>query len=262
MDFRVKVTGVDALAGKLKDLAANQLPYATKEALNATAEEIQKAEIEKMKEVFDRPTPFTLGSTFVKYATKANLKAEVGFREFAGKGTPAWKYLSPQVVGGDRNLKPFEKAMQAKGILPPGLYAVPGKGASLNTSGNMSTGQIVQILSYFETFGEQGYRANITPEKKAKMAKGSKKAGSSIAYFVSRGKGSVAMTGKTQHLPPGIYARYGFSFGSAIKCIIAFVKKPTYQKRFPFEETAAKCADRVFMVNLSTAIDKAVKTAK
>jgi hypothetical protein len=262
MDFRLKITGLDALKSKLGDLRQNQLPNALRDALNATAEGIQTAEIEKMKEVFDRPTSYTLNATYVKYASMQKLSAEVGFREFAGKGTPAHKYLSPQIYGGDRNLKRFEKALQAKGVLPQGMFAVPGKGASLNGNGNMSAAQIIQILSYFDAFGEQGYKANMTDTKRAKMAKGTKKSGSSLTYFVSKGPGSVNINGKPQHLPAGIYARFGFTWGSGIKCIIRFVKKPSYQKRFPFFETAEKYADRVFLTKLSGAVDRAIKTSK
>jgi len=257
----VKVTGIDALQSKLNDLQSNQLPYAIKEGLNQTALEIQKAEIEEMRKVFDRPTPYTLGSTFVRYATKQKLTAETGFRGQAGRGIPAPKYLAPQVYGGDRNLKRFEKALQAIGVLPSGMYCVPGKGATLDAYGNFKTTQLLQILSYFKAFGEQGYRKNMTDKRRDKMAKGTKKT-ASLAYFVSQGRGSVSMTGKPQHLPPGIYARHGFSFGTAIKSIIMFVKKPGYRKRYPFEETAEKVANTTFSNNLHFAIGKAINTAK
>lgn len=257
MIFKVKIDGAEKLINQLTDLEKKELPYAMMLALNKTAGEINQAEIEKMKEIFDRPTAYTLGSTFVKYAKINKLSAEVGFREWPGKGTPPEKYLSPQVYGGDRNLKRFEKAFQEKGVLPSGMYAVPGRGASINGNGNMSTGQIVQLLAYFDSFGYQGYHANMTDQKRAKLAKGTKK-GPSLVYFVSRGRGSEGMNGKPQHLPPGIYARYGFTFGTAIKCIIRFVKKPGYSKRFPFEETAEKLNDRVFLYNLREAVEKAI----
>lgn len=257
--MEVKVTGIDALQSKLKDLHSNQLPYAIKEALNQTALGIQKTEIAEMRKVFDRPTPYTLGSTFVRYATKQNLSAITGF---SGTSIPTSKYLWPEVYGGDRNVKRFEKALQAKGVLPSGMYCVPGKGATLDAYGNLKTAQLLQILAYFQTFSDQGgYRKNMTDKRRDKMAKGTKKA-PSLVYFVSQGRGSVGMTGKPQHLPPGIYARYGFAFGTAIKPIIMFVKKPGYRKRYPFDETAQRVADEIFATNLGSAVDKAIDTAK
>ncbi len=261
MDIKAEIAGIEEIKRKLGDLHQNQLPYALMTAINETADEIRKAEIETMKKVFDRPTPYVLGSTLVRYAKKKNLSADIGFREFPGKGTPADKYLWPQVYGGGRNLKRFEKALQEIGILIPGMYAVPGKGATLDAYGNMSAGMIVKILAYFDAFGEQGYKANMTAQKRAAMAKGTKKT-ASLVYFVSKGRGSVSWDGKPQHLPPGIYARYGTAFGSSISCIIRFVKKPGYRKRYPFEETAEKVADRTFSNNLHFAIYKAIETAK
>ena len=38
---------------------------------------------------------------------------------------------------------------------------VPGDAATLDQNGNMSAGQIVQIMSWFKAFGEQGYQANM-----------------------------------------------------------------------------------------------------
>ena len=48
-----------------------------------------------MQLVFDRPTPYTLNSTFVSPATKTKLKAEVKLKDESAKGLPATKYLAP-----------------------------------------------------------------------------------------------------------------------------------------------------------------------
>ena len=65
-------------------------------------------------------------------------------------------YLVPQVDGGQRKLKGFERAI-GEGELVPAL------GAKLNQYGNVSPGQIRQILSVLgKAEASAGYSANIT----------------------------------------------------------------------------------------------------
>ncbi|MGS1020906.1 hypothetical protein [Burkholderia glumae] len=63
---------VRALAKKLDALARKQLPFATAQALNATAEQVRDAQRENMRQVLDNPTPFTLNSVAIKRASKSN----------------------------------------------------------------------------------------------------------------------------------------------------------------------------------------------
>src|SRR3546814_8034127 len=53
-------------------------------------------------------------SLYVKPATKTRLYANVYFREFASKGTPAVKYLGPEVYGGKRRVKRSEERRVGK----------------------------------------------------------------------------------------------------------------------------------------------------
>ena len=125
------------------------------------------------------------------------------------------KYLRPQIHAGHREYKRFEKAFNRARILPMGMYIVPGSGAGLDQYGNMGRGLIVKILSYFKAFGEQGCTANITEKKKGK-------------------------------LPPGIYSRTSFVWGGAIKPIMIFVKKPSYENRYEFYKISKEEANRVW----------------
>jgi hypothetical protein len=262
MEISVKFEGLKELTKNMDDLAKRQVPYATAKALTKTAQDIKAEELREVQRTIDRPTPYAINSLRVDPATKNKLEATVRFKDKsdAGKGNPAANFMLPQAEGGKRNIKRFESALQRIGVLPQGMYIVPGEACPLDAYGNIPGSFIVQILSYFRAFGEQGYRANITDKRKAALAKGSKrKRTMGYEYFVSYGKGT--WSGR-QHLPAGIYKRVAFARGNAIKPIMMFVKEPTYQKRFPFYEIAQKTTKKNIVSNFNEAMDEAIKTAK
>lgn len=238
----------------LDDIQRRQLPYAISRALTETAKAVKKDLTALMEKEFDRPTRYTLNSLFMQGATKNNLQAVVWLKDTGGS-TPASKYLGPQIYGGDRNLKRFESALKKIGILPDGMMIVPGAGAQLDQHGNMRAQQIIQILSYFRAFGQQGYSANITDKKKARIAKGSKRTGQrGFAYFAGSPGG-----GK---LPLGIYQRFSFSWGSVLKPVMIFVKPPKYMKRYHFFEKAEQVIAIEFPKRFEEALRNALATAR
>lgn len=222
----------------LDAIQRKHIPAAAMRSLNYTARKVQEAEIKEMRDVFDRPNPNTLKAIYIKPATLRRQSAEIGIKDEAGKGVPASKYLLAQITGGTRRLKRFEVALRSVGVLPSGYWAVPGDAAKLDAYGNMSAGQIVQILSYFKAFPEAGFRANITDKRRAALRKGSKRK-LGYEYFVGRpGAG---------RLPLGIWQRFRFAKGdTAIKPILIFVSRSLYEKRFDFEYVARKTVEREF----------------
>lgn len=232
----------------------NQIPFATALALTRTAQAVKEAEIREMVDVFDRPTPYTLNALFVRPATKQNLTAYVWLKDSRASsgGTPD-KYLNPQIHGGFRREKGFEAALQRVGALPPGWVVVPGAACRLDAFGNISRGLIVQILSYFRTFDVAGYSANITAEGKAKLARGTKRA-QGFAYFVGRpGDGK---------LPLGIWQRFHFAHGSAIKPIFIFVDGARYHATFDFNYVGEMTVKRVFPGELASGMQAAFALLK
>lgn len=241
-----------------------QLPYATSVALNRTAEAVRQALFQKTLQVFDRPTPYTLNALRVARATKGNLVATIAYRDGAGKGTSADRYLTPQVLGGGRRFKRSERALQRAG-LPAGMFTVPGGAAELDAYGNMSRGQIVRLLSYFEAFGEQGYRANATARSRARTANvGTSREGyrriNGVQYFISRGKGSMSGQ-RRQVFPAGIWRKTG-THGADVAPVLLAVDAPHYTPRLPFYETATAVYGDRFDVEYSTALDAALATAR
>lgn len=259
-----------AVARNISEAGRSQIPFATAVALTRTAQRIKEAEVAALPRVFDRPTPYTMNSLYTKAATKRQLEAEVWFkdRRATSKGTPATAYLIPNVHGGDRSRKRMEVALQRVGLLPAGMIAVPGEGATLDAYGNMSRGQIVQILSWLQAFGEQGYRANSTASTRARIAKGSVKRGvRGTEYFASRGPGHWFgargwKQGRAQHLPAGVYRRTKFGFGQSIKPVLMFVRAPVYRPRFDFYGIADRVFARHYRREFRVAFDESMRTRR
>lgn len=229
-----------------------QVRFATRVALTRTGQKVVVAQQKEMRDIFKNPTPYTMSSLYLRPATSANLSAEVKLKDFAAKATPASKFLAAQLKGGQRSAKRFERALQSIGALPPGYRVVPGAGAKMDAYGNMSTGQIVQILAFFRAFPEAGYKANMTAATKARLARGTKKR-PGFAYFVGR-PGS--------RLPLGIYQRVAFGHGSAIKPVMIFVRSAAYQKIFDFEYVADRTVQAEFPSEFARAFIEAERTAR
>lgn len=241
-----KVETSDVLKA-LTALSEKDAPFVTAYALTQTAKDIQAELTRTMGSVFDRPTSFTLNSLAVKPATKTDLNAIVFFKNDAGS-VPAWKYLGPEVEGGDRSHKSFEKRLIRQGLMKDTEYAVPGAGIKLDAYGNIPGSTLERILSQVgaaEQFA--GYQANATKGslKRAK-AKGVGR------YFVLRPEMSGAAS---RAVAPGIYYRTGLK---EIVPVILFVVAPKYRKRFPFHEVAARVFDEKLLLRAREGFQKYV----
>ena len=243
---------------KALNVAESQLPFAMAKAITQTAQQVREAERNEMRKVFSNPTPFTLNSLFLRPATKTRLQAEVWLKW----GNQPEHYLLPQIQGGSRPLKRFERRMVMTGLMGPGQRAVPAAGAKLNAYGNMSKGQIVQILSQLRTDVVSGVNQNATNSKRSRAKR------SKVAYFVSRGPGARKGSGKgsrrpaAQNLPAGVWARYSFSWGSAVKPVLLFVNGTRYSKRFDFFKVADSAVASAFPTAFAAAAQEAMRTAR
>lgn len=234
------------------DAGKKQVTFATRVALTRTAQLASAKLKHEIRDIFRSPTPYTLSSLFVRPATKSNLSAEVKLKDFAAKATPAATYLAPQIKGGTRPMKRFERAMQSVGALPPGYRIVPGKGAKLDSYGNMNRGQIVQILAYFRSFPEAGYKANMTAQGRAKMAMGTKKK-PGFRYFVGR---------PGDRMPLGVYQSMRGGGPGSLKPVMVFVRYASYHKIFDFEYVVEKTVEKEFAGQFARAYVEALRTAR
>ena len=225
------------LERELEGWEQKKLPYATATALTRTAKRVQAAFIDAMKQRFDRPTPYTLSGTFVKPATASTLAATVGWKDWTSKGVPASVFMLPQVIGGPRRLKSTEKLLNRKGLLPSGMATVPGSAARLDQYGNMSRGQLVQVVSALQAFPETGYLAN---RARKRIAKGTK----TPDFFVGTPGGG--------RLPLGVYQRMS---DHTIRPILIFVKSPNYKILIPFQALA----ERVYTADFQEEFNRAMR---
>lgn len=218
----IRVTeDLDVLKRAIGDIGARHIPFATVVALTRTAQAGKDDLREAMVREIDRPTDYTLNSVQVRPATKANPQAEISLKEFGAGIAPA-KYLRPQIQGGPRSQKRFERALQAAGLLPAGWYAVPASGAPFDAYGNVPGRFHTQILS--------ALRASSDPMQN-RTARSIKRRGRRLAEF-------FVLAARRGKLPPGIYQRYRFAMGNAVRPVFVFSgTPPTYQKRLSFYET-------------------------
>lgn len=236
-----------------------QVRFATERALNAAAYQAAQATSKEMARVFDKPTSWVLRS--VRYTksnrkTQTEMSATVDFDFWGNKqGVTVAHVLRAEIYGGQRKLKRHEIALQRIGILPPGHFIVPGDAAQMDAYGNMNPGQINQIMSWFQAFGEQGYRANMRDGGK-RLARGNKKTGQrGFAYFVLH-----KPHGK---LLPGVYQRFDFSgLGSSVKPVMIFVRFAKYRQRLDFYGLAERTARAEFNAKFPGFMEEAVRTAK
>ncbi len=206
-----------------------QLEYASSKTIWDIAQNIKKEERFFMENIFDRPTPWTLNSLYT--ARVAYMTSAVGIKSdsFGYKGTAAGQYLKPQVYGGTRPQKRMEKWLKMYAGMPANLYVVPGRGARLDQYGNMSRGQLIQILSYLQAHPDS--YAWTTPRSLRRNKKPRK-------YFVVAG-GNAA----ERRLHPGVYWERG---PRDIIPVLLFVRMPIYRKRFPFFEIGERVFKRDF----------------
>ncbi len=223
-----------------------QIPFVIANALTKTAVKTKPAIREEMIATFDRPTRYTLNSLFVRPAKKADANpsarvwikdsqnAALDTRQFTG-GTPAAEYLWPQIAGGSRPLKRFEIRLKNAGILPAGMYVVPGRECKLDRYGNPDLGQMVAVLAKLGTIREG---ASLGGRRRNSRFAGAQ-------YFVShRGRAR----GIWQRLP-----------NRRLAAIYIFVDHVAYRRRFDFARVARESALALLPSEFDAAIRRALE---
>ena len=233
---------IKRLSNRLTNIQRKEIPFATELALNRTARGLKTAQRKEMRSVFQKPVSWTLNSLMYRRAFKKDtpITAEVYFKLDAAKGTPAHKYLSPNIFGGARRQKRHEVLLSRK--LGATIYTTPGDGAPVNAAGNITGGNYTRILSAVQAFEEVGFQGNATTRSKRrnKAVRG---------YYVAKKNGRAV----------GIRQRVG----NTSKKILNFSERsPSYKKRYDFYGLGERYIKKTLPSNFRSALRYAIRTAK
>lgn len=271
--IKVEIQGLDKTLAHLAGMQ-KQVKFATAVALTRVAQIGQQAVADEFKVKFDRPTRTTMKSLFIRRATKDNLTAMVYVKDrpLGGKNPYSMaELLRQQFGGGERVAKQLERVLRSQGFLLADEFVVPGAAAKLDAYGNMSRGQIVQILSQIGLvragFNSSPTRSNRSRRNVAKAGKIFWSAGAS-----SLGKETVRIdkatglrystwegrAGKSNHLPKGAWMRDGKS----VKPLMIVIKSPRYRRRIDMDRIVRAQVDRHFDAEFSKAFADAMRTAR
>lgn len=220
-------------------------------AFNWVMPEIKAA----IADAFDRPTPYTLNSTkFELSSIGDNPMITIYLRQPDRMGD---HYLTPQVEGGERKSKGFERQL--------GLgWLTPAKGAKLDRYGNIGRGFLRQVLSSTGYSGLGGYSFART-EQSGKRNKNQRDFFRIEPY-------------EPGHLHPGIYKRMplgtkGVMSGSyksmqrgkrkdkvrsrgIVPVLLASTDPPNYKKRLNFYDYATSSFEDGFASEYEELISK------
>lgn len=223
------------LGNKVNLLTSRNISYMVARAMTETAKDAQKELKRNMANyIEDGPVSFTTNSTFVRFAKPSNLSVEVGFKQFASKGTAAGRYLQPMAAGGTRPAKSTERQLRNAGLLRSGEFITPANVTPLkvNAYGNITGSQYTKLLSILKAFGEQGYQANIASDAPQIKRK----------YFIGTPGG----------LPRGIYARVGRK-KRGFHTVFYITRQPKYSPTFPIADILNAAYAKSWKTQLQTA---------
>jgi hypothetical protein len=223
LKFDIRSNGA-AVIRAFSDLQKRHLPKAHVEAANNAGRYVHGALRLEMQQVFDRPTPWALRGLRYKLATERAPLVRIWLEEAPNKGIPPAVFLSPQIKGGPRRHKSFERALITRGLMKPEQFAVPGAFAPLDAHGNVGGSFITRILSDLQAFGESGHGVNRKGRRTGRRKRN---------YFFVPRPGHTLRPGVYLHLPNGL-----------VGLVFAFVRQPSYAKRFDFYGVGQRAYER------------------
>lgn len=216
----------------------SEIPLALAQTLTFTAERVATDLTDTMARVFDRPTRFTMNSIYKTSATPKRLFAQVKLKDEAPKGTPAAKYLQPQIEGGARRQKRFERKLYFKGMISANQYLVPGDDARLNSFGNITAGQYTKALSNLGGQTDWSQNTGTTARSTRKQRRSGRQ------YFWMPGVGVFWRQGKR-----------------SLRSFLILASKPNYEKRFDFFGVAEKSVANHLPEQLERSINRVLRKA-
>lgn len=288
MQLNAHILGIDRVQKQLAALSDRQIREASAKALNDTAFQLRRDMQAHMRSTFDRVTPFIERSPRVFMATADKLEASVmpTYRSDVGttggkQGVDPQHVLQAQEYGGRRADKKSEVRLRKAGILPNGYQtAIPSTPFpnSDDGRGNLRGPFVRQLLSYLQTFNNQGDRANMGKRAMQRIHERGGKANKFIGpvrgwrYIVTYGglRGGARATKKGDfdqrmaNLPAGIWAVQGTG-GVDVRPVLMFVKQGNYKPLLQLDRLRNDAArveylGRRFRYHIRTAYEKGLQT--
>lgn len=230
MRITVKIDDT-ALKTAIDNMQKKDIPFAIARALTWTAKDAQTDVKNEMQKVFDKPTRYTLNSTYVIPAKKDNLQAIVGMKDQASGSVPAFRYLKAEMDGGPRKDKSSEKKVKRGGMVNAFEQSIPGEAMGIDQYGNMRSSQRKMVYAAIGNGGKStGKRA--------------------FSFFIGRPGG-----GK---LPLGIWQRTK----DGVRPWVIFVSSARYRKKLDYEGIVARSVQRTFDDNFEKSFMKIMSDNK
>ena len=231
MDIKIDSLEVQRWMGSLVE---NQIPYFMLRSINDIAFATREAGIKRMSQVWDKPTTWALKTLWVdKAKDKANISARVWLNDYGGQE----RVLTHHFTGGKREPRASESRWRRMGMMEKDQIWVPGPAAPLDQYGNVRSSFVVQIMSFFNSFADAGYDANMTTESRKKFLSSFETGGETVSFFMIRGNN------RSSNLKPGIYKRTSYQGWSTIEPVFLFVKEGMYRQAIDLEDMARKELD-------------------
>lgn len=224
--MQISIKNLPDVKRMLGDLADTQLPFAMSVIINRTMFQLRTESTERIKTVFDRPTPGIQKSTRVEKATKTNFQGRIFLSE--------WRTHIFQVH--ESGLQRYPVNFERKLGLPANWFAVPTKNMPLNQYGNQDPAKKRQILL--------AKSSGIIGKRRQFLFLEPKQSG---FYILSR------------KISPGIYQTEAGS-NELIK-LYHYVKKVEYKPILQWEERINRKANEILPGIAQDSVELAVKTA-
>jgi len=134
--MNIEIRNLPDVKHMLGNLADTQLPFAMSVIINRTMFNLRAESAERIKTVFDRPTPAIQKSTRVEKTTKTNFRGRLFLTELR----------TNLFIVHESGLQRYQVNFERKLKLPTNWFAVPTKNMLLNQYGNQDSAKKRQII--------------------------------------------------------------------------------------------------------------------
>jgi hypothetical protein len=229
----------------LRDVEHERMPSVIRNALNDTAKSGRIEIQNEMDRVFDRPTPYAKRGVVFDAATKENLRAAVVVTgDRTRGGLPATAFLGPQIEGGYRTHKAFERQLIHRGAMQKSEVAVPAHDTPRDRYGNMTQGFINRFMADLQIDYRGAGATRVRSDASVKRNKNYAKA----RFFVPKREG---------HLFPGIWERKPGT--RELKPAVLFLRAESYRIRLRLHEVVEAHVDMVMSTNFQRHFDRLIR---